>query len=115
MRYPALGLMLISGLAATLLPLRGYPAVAAPSTSTHFVGTRVGTRMSVLGGSALRISSSLAAITASPRSDRIPWLAWLYGPEPARYLYVWAGDDARVKPDFLAVINSDESSSSYGK
>jgi hypothetical protein len=30
-------------------------------------------------------------------------------------LYVWAGDQARVAPDFLAVINFDEDSPNYGK
>lgn len=33
----------------------------------------------------------------------------------ARTLYVWAGDQARVAPDFLAVINFDEDSDDYGK
>src|SRR5881275_2937858 len=95
MRYPALGLMLLSGFAATA------PAVAAPIS---LLG---------LGGSALQISSSRAAITAVPGMSRRPGL--FQGPIPARTLYVWAGDAARVKPDFLAVIDFDESSSSYGK
>ena len=30
-------------------------------------------------------------------------------------LYVWAGDAARLKPDFLAVVNFDEASPDYGK
>jgi len=34
---------------------------------------------------------------------------------PARTLYVWAGDQARVAPDFLAVIDFDEDSPRYGK
>ena len=34
---------------------------------------------------------------------------------PAKTLYVWAGDEARVAPDFLAVINFDEDSPDYGK
>src|SRR5437899_11086234 len=34
---------------------------------------------------------------------------------PAKTLYVWAGDQARVAPDFLAVINFDEDSDDYGK
>src|SRR3954465_9070288 len=33
----------------------------------------------------------------------------------AEVLYVWAGDAARVAPDFLAVINFDERSKNYGK
>jgi len=35
--------------------------------------------------------------------------------ERATMLYVWAGDPARVAPDFLAVIDFDEKSSHYGK
>src|SRR5215475_4289301 len=33
----------------------------------------------------------------------------------AKTLYVWAGDQARVAPDFLAVIDFDEDSRNYGK
>jgi len=33
----------------------------------------------------------------------------------AKTLYVWAGDQARVAPDFLAVIDFDEDSPGYGK
>lgn len=32
-----------------------------------------------------------------------------------KYLYVWAGDQARKAPDFLAVVNFDDRSSDYGK
>jgi len=32
-----------------------------------------------------------------------------------KYLFVWAGDQARKQPDFLAVINFDEKSDNYGK
>ena len=32
-----------------------------------------------------------------------------------KVLYVWAGDQARVAPDFLAVINFDENSDDYGE
>lgn len=38
-----------------------------------------------------------------------------HGHEPAKTLYVWAGDQARVAPDVLAVINFDEDSADYGK
>jgi selenium-binding protein 1 len=34
---------------------------------------------------------------------------------PAKTLYVWAGDQARIAPDFLAVIDFDEDSPRYGK
>ena len=37
------------------------------------------------------------------------------GAHKARTLYVWAGDQARVAPDFLAVIDFDEQSEDYGK
>jgi DNA-binding beta-propeller fold protein YncE len=37
-----------------------------------------------------------------------------HGP-PETTLYVWAGDDARKNPDFLAVVNFDEGSTDYGK
>jgi selenium-binding protein 1 len=33
----------------------------------------------------------------------------------AKYLFVWAGDQARQAPDFLAVVDFDESSANYGK
>ena len=32
-----------------------------------------------------------------------------------RFLFVWAGDQARTNPDFLAVVNFDERSRDYGK
>jgi len=32
-----------------------------------------------------------------------------------KYLFVWAGDQARTAPDFLSVVNFDESSPNYGK
>jgi hypothetical protein len=32
-----------------------------------------------------------------------------------KYLYVWAGDQARTNPDFLTVVNFDDSSPDYGK
>jgi selenium-binding protein 1 len=35
--------------------------------------------------------------------------------EKAKTLYVWAGDQARVAPDFLAVIDFDEDSPRYGR
>src|SRR5215470_6599733 len=34
--------------------------------------------------------------------------------ESEKYLFVWAGDQARKAPDFLAVIDFDENSSTYG-
>jgi len=35
--------------------------------------------------------------------------------QSAKTLYVWAGDQARVAPDFLAVIDFDDESKTYGK
>ena len=32
-----------------------------------------------------------------------------------KYLFVWAGDQSRKSPDFLAVVNFDEKSADYGK
>ena len=34
---------------------------------------------------------------------------------PEKYLFVWAGDQARVAPDFLAVVDFAESSPTYGR
>ena len=34
--------------------------------------------------------------------------------EEEKYLFVWAGDQARVHPDFLAVVDFDEHSDDYG-
>jgi len=35
--------------------------------------------------------------------------------ERAKFLFVWAGDQARTNPDFLTVVNFDEDSRDYGK
>src|SRR5262249_46141083 len=32
----------------------------------------------------------------------------------ASYLYIWAGDEARTAPDFVAVIDFDQNSKTYG-
>lgn len=37
------------------------------------------------------------------------------GDEPAKTLYIWAGDQARETPDFLAVIDFDQDSPRYGR
>src|SRR5262245_45204644 len=37
------------------------------------------------------------------------------GEREPKTLYIWAGDQARKAPDFLAVINFDEDSPDYGK
>jgi len=51
----------------------------------------------------LIVSSSLAAASGRP------------APDQETTLYVWAGDQARQSPDFLAVIDFDERSPSYGR
>jgi 56kDa selenium binding protein (SBP56) len=38
-----------------------------------------------------------------------------YGPGTDKTLYVWAGDQAHIAPDFLAVIDFDEQSARYGQ
>ena len=38
-----------------------------------------------------------------------------HGIKKGTTLYVWAGDQARVAPDFVAVIDFDENSKTYGK
>ena len=58
-----------------------------------------------------------AAIILSLALLRGPFLSKAQA-EPERrekHLFVWAGDQARTNPDFLAVINFDEHSNSYGK
>src|SRR5260370_26705505 len=52
------------------------------------------------------------ALAQDLKAGNTPLYGWH---EPAKILYVWAGDQARVAPDFLAVINFDEDSGDYGK
>src|SRR3954452_848730 len=52
------------------------------------------------------LGAGAAVFAANEREDR---------GKPAKTLYVWAGDQARRAPDFLAVINFDEDSDDYGK
>ncbi|HET7617574.1 MAG TPA: selenium-binding protein SBP56-related protein [Vicinamibacterales bacterium] len=60
-------------------------------------------------------------VTLCAAAALVPLLAGLpSGESPdndkaAKTLYVWAGDQARVAPDFLAVIDFNEHSSNYGK
>jgi selenium-binding protein 1 len=60
-------------------------------------------RRTLLGGS-LSVLAALAA--ASPR---------VAADAAEKHMYIWAGDQARQAPDFLAVIDFDEDSPSYGK
>jgi hypothetical protein len=69
-----------------------------------------------IGGSKTFISAALALLClglgpAASAKDQ----PGTEGSHKARFLYVWAGDQARVAPDFLAVINFDEDSDDYGK
>ena len=48
--------------------------------------------------------SSLGAIAQAPPSNR-----------PGHYLFVWTADQAKQGNDFLAVIDADPASPSYGK
>jgi 56kDa selenium binding protein (SBP56) len=62
----------------------------------------------------LTVVSIVLALTGSALADEESTIN-RQRDETAKTLYVWAGDPARVAPDFLAVIDFDEESSSYGK
>jgi hypothetical protein len=57
---------------------------------------------------ALVLMAALCGVAVSARADG-------HEHKKARHLYIWAGDRARTAPDFLAVVNFDESSKDYGK
>ena len=64
--------------------------------------------------------ASLASVASLALSAPGPWAsAALAGTDDdgdsATTLYVWAGDAARLRPDFLAVVDFDERSPSYGQ
>jgi 56kDa selenium binding protein (SBP56) len=63
------------------------------------------TVVGVLVASLLSPGGAQAAVASSDRDDD----------REAKTLYVWAGDQARTAPDFLAVINFDKESRDYGK
>jgi len=52
-------------------------------------------------------ASAVHAQGAQPEPQRLR--------SPARHLFICAGDQARQNPDFLAVVNFDETSADYGK
>jgi selenium-binding protein 1 len=56
-----------------------------------------------------------AALAASAASAQTTSRKEINQDHDQHVLYVWAGDQARVAPDFLAVINFDEDSPHYGK
>ena len=59
---------------------------------------------------------SMSATNASSRARKYARTSALArrASAPEKHLFVWAGDQARTAPDFLAVVDFDESSSSYG-
>jgi len=59
--------------------------------------------------------SLLSAASALPNSHKSRQEARAEKPAAEKYLFVWAGDQARKAPDFLAVIDFDEASPGYGK
>jgi hypothetical protein len=63
--------------------------------------------LAVIATAALFCFQMLATPTDDEREPR--------GKKRATTLYVWAGDQARQAPDFLAVIDFDEDSKNYGK
>jgi hypothetical protein len=56
-----------------------------------------------------------AAILLSISLLRGPLLHIVRADHDEKYLFVWAGDQARINPDFLAVIDFDEHSHDYGR
>jgi hypothetical protein len=72
------------------------------------VGLPVSRRLSA---AVLTLLALLAAAQSSPAQKDDPGERG----HAAKYLYIWAGDQARLAPDFVTVINFDESSKDYGK
>jgi selenium-binding protein 1 len=62
--------------------------------------------MTLVAASALLLGSAAFAANDPDHS---------HGPGRGRRLFVWAGDQARQAPDFLAVVDFDERSATYGK
>jgi hypothetical protein len=56
----------------------------------------------------VRVAFLLAALAASGSSA-------VTAGAPDKHLFIWAGDQARQAPDFLAVVDFDEGSADYGK
>jgi hypothetical protein len=57
------------------------------------------------------VGSAISLAQSSAQSDK----GHGYGPGTDKTLYVWAGDQAHIAPDFLAVIDFDQQSSRYGQ
>src|SRR5262245_19660516 len=101
----------------TDLPLQKQPrrfvtiSGAKPRVTSSKAGDPL--RRTPEGGSMKRISlvtllSLVAAVAATEPSAPSRHAA-------AKHLFVWAGDQARQAPDFLAVVDFDERSSDYGR
>src|SRR5262245_15413386 len=76
----------------------------------------IGLSIPLLAGGLLlatRFTSDAAKVRQSSAALQDEAAAQADGQE--KYLFVWAGDQARKQPDFLAVINFDEKSDNYGK
>ena len=73
-----------------------------------------------LGGSALVLTTFPHPAAADPLAPQPRIVTgdsnrdWKEHQE-ARYLYIWAGDQARTTPDFVSVIDFDEDSKHYGR
>lgn len=67
------------------------------------------------GGFLLTTRFISVAVQARQTSDAASANVTAQADGPEKYLFVWAGDQARKRPDFLAVINFDEKSDNYGK
>jgi selenium binding protein SBP56 len=66
-------------------------------------------RRVILRSSLLLPVAALALLFAMGRDDKGS------GGSSERHLFVWAGDQSRQAPDFLAVVNFDEKSTGYGR
>jgi hypothetical protein len=62
-----------------------------------------------------RLSSLVAILAAALAAGAASAQTTINQDHDQHILYVWAGDQARVAPDFLAVINFDQDSPNYGK
>jgi len=62
---------------------------------------------------ALTIAALASPRAAEARDDADPGADG--GPRKEKTLYIWAGDQGRTRPDFLAVIDFDERSPHYGR
>src|SRR5262249_6897713 len=60
-------------------------------------------------------SSGIALTSARDQGEEARRVAKVRDRRSEKTLYVWAGDQERVRPDFLAVIDFDEHSRNYGR